>query len=68
MEKGCPNKCAVGIQRALNLHELSQLSNTVRAEIALLQQPALLCEMCGCVYVDSQSGTVHLGMVPAARQ
>ena len=68
MEKACPAKCAFGIQRPLELVELAQLSNRARAEVALLQQTVVICESCGCVYVDSLSGTVYLGNVPAMRR
>ena len=65
MEKACPAKCALGIQRPLELVELAQLSNRARAELALLQQTVFIC---GSVYVDGPSGTVHVENVPAVRR
>jgi len=57
MGYGCPAKCATGIQRPLDLLELTALPETARAEIALLRGTALLCESCGCIYVVSRRGT-----------
>ena len=58
MDSACPRKCvAAAVQRPLERHELSQLSNIIRAEIALLQQTAFLCETCSSVYANSRSGT-----------
>lgn len=68
MGNACPGKCAAGNQRPLDPLELSTLSNTVGANIALLRGTAVLCESCGCAYVNSRSGTVPLGKIPAAGQ
>lgn len=67
MDNTCPRKCAAAAQRPLELHEVSQLSNGIRAEIALLRQTALLCEACGCVYANTRSGTANFGKLPRAR-
>ncbi len=64
----CPAKCTAGKQRALDLLELSELSNKAQADIALLRGTALLCEGCGCVYVVSRSGTVAMAKFPAVGQ
>lgn len=68
MGDACPGKCALGLQRPLDALEISVLSNTARAEIALLRGTALLCEMCGCVYLEGRSETALLGKVPAVGQ
>lgn len=64
MDNTCPRKCTAALQRPLEQHELSQLSNIIRAEIALLQQTAFLCETCGSVYANSRSGTANFGKLP----
>ena len=67
MDSTCPRKCTAAVQRPLELHELSELSNIVRAEIALLRQAALMCETCGCIYTNSRSGTANFGKLPRMR-
>ena len=64
MDYTCPRKCAAALQRPLEQHELSQLSNIIRAEIALLRQTAFLCVTCGSVYANSRSGTANFGKLP----
>ena len=64
MDSTCLRKCAAAMQRPLDLHELSQLSNIVRAEIVLLRQTRFLCETCGSIYANGRTGTAHLGKLP----
>ena len=66
--KSVSANCALGIQRPLELVELSLLSTRARAEVALLQQTVFICESCGCVYVDGAGGTVHVENVPVVRR
>jgi hypothetical protein len=66
MDNQCPACQAFAIQRPVNFNELSQLSSRARAEIVLLQQTALACEACGCVYVIGRTGTVCVDRLPVA--
>ena len=61
----CPGQCAIGKQRLLELREISQISTKARAEITLLKT-AVLCESCGCIYVDCGDETVFLERLPVA--
>ena len=64
MKPRCPNNCASEQQRPLDLNELPQLCEKVRAEIALLRGIAMICETCGTVYVRCQDGTVSVETLP----
>jgi hypothetical protein len=68
MTSPCPGRCATGNQRPLDFREFTQMSPKARAEITLLKKTAVLCELCGCVYVGSGAETVYLERLPVAGQ
>ena len=50
--------------KALEPSDLMLITPKGRAEITLLRKAALVCESCGCVYIDLGDDTVWLDQMP----
>jgi hypothetical protein len=63
----CPDKCAGAMigQRVLTIAEAEQLSDKARLQIVSSQTGAIICEYCGCVYLQSPNFARRLGILNA---